>query len=124
MLSRLLQIAGTVSNKNKDMNMLVTFSNRLSGDITMFGDIAIQLLKLMGHSGTVPSALSAEDVPAALAKLENAIDDIEPLSDVDLSLNEDEQGDPVSLAHRAIPLIEMLQTSARDKSYIMWADNS
>ena len=30
--------------------MLVTFSNRLSGDITMFGDIAVQLLKLMGHS--------------------------------------------------------------------------
>ena len=53
--------------------MLVTFSNRLSGDITMFGDIAVQLLKLMGHSGTVPSALNAEDVPTALANLQNAL---------------------------------------------------
>lgn len=100
--------------------MLVTFSNRLSGDITMFSDIAVQLLKLMGHSGTVPSALSAEDVPAALAKLQNAIDDIEPLPKSDLQ-NEDETAAPVSLAHRAMPLIEMLQTSARDKSYLMWA---
>ena len=104
--------------------MLVTFSNRLSGDITMFGDIAVQLLKLMGHSGTVPSALSAEDVPAALAKLQNAIDDIEPLPESDLLQNEEEQGATVSLAHRAMPLIEMLQTSARDKSYLMWAYNS
>lgn len=104
--------------------MLVTFSNRLSGDITMFGDIAVQLLKLMGHSGTVPSALSAEDVPAALAKLQNAIDDIERLPEADLSQNEEEQAVPVSLAHRAMPLIEMLQTSARDKSYVMWAYNS
>lgn len=104
--------------------MLVTFSNRLSGDITMFGDIAVQLLKLMGHSGTVPSALSAEDVPAALAKLQNAIDDIELLPESDLLQNEDDMDAPVSLAHRAIPLIEMLQTSARDKSYLMWAYNS
>ena len=104
--------------------MLVIFSNRLSGDITMFGDVAVQLLKLMGHSGTVPSALSAEDVPAALATLQNAMADIESLPEADLTQNEEDQVVSVSLAHRALPLIEMLQTSARDKSYLMWASNS
>jgi len=35
----------------------------------MFGDVAVDLLKLMGHSGTVPGAIRAEDVEAALSRL-------------------------------------------------------
>jgi hypothetical protein len=35
--------------------MLVTFSTKNHADVLMFGDIAIGLLKMMGHSGTVPS---------------------------------------------------------------------
>ena len=53
--------------------MLVTFSCPAHADITMFGDVAIRLLELMGHSGTVPGALLAEDVAAALARLEAAV---------------------------------------------------
>jgi hypothetical protein len=45
--------------------MIVTFRTKAHADIMMFGDIAITLLKLMGHSGTVPSALQAGEVPAA-----------------------------------------------------------
>ena len=54
--------------------MLVTFTCPAYADITMFGDVAIRLLKMMGHSGTVPGALLAEDVPAALQRLEAAIE--------------------------------------------------
>ena len=51
--------------------MLVTFSCNAYANITMFGDVAVRLLKMiMGHSGTVPGALLAEDVPAALEHLE------------------------------------------------------
>ena len=32
--------------------MLVTFESRSYADITMFGDVAVHLLHLMGHSGT------------------------------------------------------------------------
>ena len=42
--------------------MIVTFKTKPYADITMFGDVAIHLLKLMGHSGTVPGAIVAEDV--------------------------------------------------------------
>ena len=49
--------------------MLVTFSCPVYADITMFGDVAVRLLKMMGHSGTVPSAIVAADVPAALERL-------------------------------------------------------
>ena len=40
--------------------MLVTFSCPAYADITMFGDVAVRLLQLMGHSGTVPGALLAD----------------------------------------------------------------
>ena len=52
--------------------MLVKFQTKSQATITMFGDVAVTLIKLMGHSGTVPSALLAEDVPAALARLTSA----------------------------------------------------
>jgi hypothetical protein len=35
----------------------------------MFGDVAVQRLKLMGRSNTMPSAFYAEDVQAALDRL-------------------------------------------------------
>ena len=54
--------------------MLVTFSCPAYADITMFGDVAVRLIKLMGHSGTVPGALLAADVQAALARLEAAVE--------------------------------------------------
>ena len=50
--------------------MLVTFHTKSYANITMFGDVAKQLLELLGHSGTIPSAIKAEDVPAALARLD------------------------------------------------------
>src|SRR5690606_24478116 len=56
-----------------EVNMLVTFSTKAHPDITMFGDVAVQLLKLAGHSGTVPSAILARDIPATLARLEGGL---------------------------------------------------
>ena len=39
----------------------------------MFGDIALQLLQLAGHSGTVPSAILAADLPDAIRRLEQGL---------------------------------------------------
>lgn len=47
--------------------MLVTFTTSAYADITMFGDVAVHLLKLMGHSATMPGALLAEDIPNGAA---------------------------------------------------------
>ena len=105
--------------------MIVTFRTKAHADIMMFGDIAITLLKLMGHSGTVPSALQAREVPAALDQLKKAItvnktvvldvtDDVE--NDDDDKINEH----PVELRHRALPLIELLAAAATAKCDVMW----
>jgi len=100
--------------------MLVTFSCPAYADITMFGDVAHQLLKMMGHSGTVPSALSAEDVMPALEHLEAAV----ALNTQSENPKEDEDGEPVvSLSHRALPLIELLKAAAKAECHVMWESN-
>ena len=46
-----------------------SFPDHSHADITMFGDVALAMLKMMWHSATVPGAILASDVPAALSKL-------------------------------------------------------
>jgi Domain of unknown function (DUF1840) len=97
--------------------MLVTFTTKAYADITMFGDVAIAMLKMMGHSGTVPSALRAEDVPEALCQLKAAVAAGKaPPPHVDKDADEP----PVSTEHRAMPLIELLTAAARDNCGVMW----
>jgi hypothetical protein len=105
----------------KVIAMLVTFSSPAYADITMFGDVAVSLLKLMGHSGTVPSALLAEDVQPALEQLESALKKQAALQEPDESSGDEE--DNVSLMHRAMPLIELLKASAADECNVMWKSN-
>ena len=103
--------------------MLVTFSCPAYADITMFGDVAIRLLKMMGHSGTVPSALSEEDVQAALKRLEAAVDAEKSSPKPDVPA-EGEEGEPaVSLTRRALPLIELLKAAAKENCAVMWDSN-
>ena len=107
--------------------MVVTFRSRAHADIIMFGDIAVQLLKLMGHSGTVPGALQPEDIPEALARLKQAVAADKaavaarpPASSQDQDAAEEEPEPPVQLAHRALPLIEMLEASLKQSCNVMW----
>lgn len=103
--------------------MLVTFHTKPYANITMFGDVAVKLLKIMGHSGTVPSAFSADDVPVALERLEAAIAaDKKAVASAPATepRAEDEAERPVSLANRALPLVELLQAAADQHAEVMW----
>ncbi|HEY9148113.1 MAG TPA: DUF1840 domain-containing protein [Gammaproteobacteria bacterium] len=85
--------------------MLITFRSKAHADITMFGEVALRLLKMMGHSGTVPGALLPEDIPAAVARLEAALAQLAPS---DGAARDDEDEEPVvSLAQRAGPLLPL-----------------
>lgn len=102
--------------------MLVTFTCKGHENITLFGNIAVQLLNFMGHSGIVPSAILAEDVPEALAQLQKRIETIKQGSSNESS--NDDDGEPViSVAHRAIPLISLLQDAVKNHSNVMWDKN-
>ena len=100
--------------------MLVTFSCPAYANITMFGDVAVRLLNLMGHSGTVPSALLAEDVQAALERLEAAVEADKQLSQPQESAEGEDDEPAVTLSHRALPLIELLKAAAKAKCNVMW----
>jgi hypothetical protein len=100
--------------------MLITFSCPVYANITMFGEVAVQLLKMMGHSGTVPGALLAEDVPAALERLEAAVAANEQLPEPEESAQSGDDEPAVSLSHRALPVIELLRAAAKAKCNVMW----
>jgi len=101
----------------EENTMLVTFTTNAYADITMFGDVALALLKMMGHSATVPGAIMAEEVPAALDRLTAAIE-----AEKASAPAEDENADEpvVSMAHRALPLINLLAAAAKAETYVTW----
>ncbi|HXV11201.1 MAG TPA: DUF1840 domain-containing protein [Burkholderiales bacterium] len=103
-------------------DMLVTFRTDAYANITMFGDIAVSLLRMMGHSGTVPSALLAKDVPEALERLKAAVAKDKAAGGAPPGgVQDDDSEEPrVSLANRAFPLIELLEAAAKRKSDVMW----
>ena len=99
--------------------MLVTFSTARYSDITLFGDVATQLLHLMGHSGTVPSAILAADVPQALQRLQQGLQ-TSPADATESSDSESAEEATVSLQNRALPLIELLNSAIANNSDVTW----
>ena len=101
--------------------MLVKFDSD-AGSFTMDGAIAVQLLRAMGHSGTVPSAILAKDIPAALTRLQSATSSA-PAGNRPQSKDDDDDGGEVqvSLRQRAFPLIELLTRAVEKNAEVMWA---
>lgn len=88
----------------------------------MFGDIAVMLLKMMGHSGTVPGAILAQDIPPALERLKAAVAAAPELHPEQGS----SAGDPgdkepvVSIRQRAYPLIDLLERAIQKRCDVLW----
>lgn len=96
--------------------MLVRFDSK-AGTITMFGEVAVGLLKLMGQSGVLPGALLAADIPAAVQRLRGAVD----RQPADKSNADKDDGEPqVGLHQRAFPLIELLERAAKQGADVIW----
>lgn len=102
--------------------MLVTFTTKAYADITMFGDVALSLLKMMGHSGTVPSAILAADAPKALEKLKKALDvKVEPSQVQKSADNSSEDDEPhISMHNRALPLLALLDAAVKENADVTW----
>lgn len=109
--------------------MIVNFSTG-HGRLTLLGDSAITLLKLAGHSGTVPSAVLAADLPAFLARLHAGLETQGGLPSPPPPQGvapADEEGDVagdrpdrVTLSMRAAPLVEMIENAIARGSDLMW----
>jgi hypothetical protein len=103
--------------------MLITFKTREYGDVTMFGEVALKLIKLMGRRETVPSAIEPEDIPQALKMLRAGIaaDDAAAKGD-EAEDGDDETEEFVSAHNRALPLIELLQAAHKENVTVMWEE--
>jgi Domain of unknown function (DUF1840) len=98
--------------------VLVTFRSPACANITMFGDVAVTLLKLMGMSGSVPGALRAEDIPVVLERLKQGLAAL-PKAETKPDTDEENRA-KVSLANRAFPLLELLAAAAKKGEHVMW----
>ncbi len=103
--------------------MLVTFKTSAYADITMFGDVAESLLKLMGQSGNVPGAILAQDLRAALATLQQGLaagsEKNTPPAALDHTDDDDESA-RVELTTRAMPLVKLLKAAADAGENVSW----
>lgn len=102
--------------------MPVTFRSPAHGDIVMLEDHARYLIRLMGHSDTMPGAIDAEAVPRAREQLSRELALLDADSDDEASEPDDDSDDnpPVEWQRRAWPLLQMLEAAADDGQYIQW----
>jgi hypothetical protein len=107
--------------------MIVSFTTRF-GHLLMQGEPALALLRLGGHSGTVPSAILEADLPAFLQRLRAGLeahgDEFSP-APAPAADDDDDDADrqrerPVTLRLRAVPLLELADTAVRQHSDLMW----
>ena len=116
--------------------MLVRFHSKASAGVTMFGDVAAELLRLMGMSGMVPGAMLARDVPDALHRLRQAVESSEgdripqpgrsknEKQGTDNEEDDDREVAKVNLRTRAYPLLQLLETAAAEECAVVWEDSS
>ena len=107
--------------------MLIVFKSKAAGDVMMFGDVAHTLMEIMGKDATEKGIVTVEQLPQAIARLKAAVaqDKAErPVIDHDERLFEKtpEGGkrEHVSLARRAVPLIELLEYSLKEEVPVTW----
>jgi len=99
--------------------MLVTFHSDAWSSITMLGDVAVKLLKMSGHSGTVPSAIRGPDVPAALQRLKDSLAAEGARAKPQAAPDEDGER-PVGIGQRAHPLLQLLTAAASKGADVTW----
>jgi hypothetical protein len=96
--------------------MFIHFDSKV-GEFTMAGEPALTLIRMTGHSGTVPGAILAADIPAALVSLKAALENLPPPAP---PRDEDDERERVPLGRRAFALVELLENAARSNADVMW----
>jgi hypothetical protein len=103
--------------------MIVTFKSPAAGDVIMFGDVAQQMMKIMGKDASEKGIVTVEQLPEAIARLRAAIaadkaqragvaEDDQPL-EPGRQIN-------VNLAQRAVPLLDLLEWSLKKRKSVTW----
>lgn len=110
--------------------MVTTFQSRATADVIMLGDNARQLLKILGKDpDATQGILTVEQLPAAIEKLQQAIEADRARARTAENAKQDQDEDdnapkgmaaPVSLYQRGWPLLEMLERSLKENTPVTW----
>lgn len=105
--------------------MIVTFKSAAAGDVIMFGDVARRMMEIMGKEPGNQGIITVEQLPDAITRLKAAIAaDKAQRASLDQDQREEaEKGGlaaPVSLAQRAVPLLDLLEWSLKKNKPVVW----
>jgi hypothetical protein len=109
--------------------MLVTFKSAASADVIMFGDAAQAMIEILGKDPSEAKGIvTVEQLPDAIARLKTAIDEDkmrQTLPNPDQEEADAEEGkvgmaEPVNLAQRAWPLLDLLEDALKERVPVVW----
>ena len=103
------------------------FKSRATADLIMLDATARRLLEIVGKDTEGPGIITAEQIPGALAALEQAVR-AEEARRAEAQQDEEEQdhgdapvqGEGVSLRQRTAPFVDMLKRSAAEGRDVTW----
>ncbi|WP_175732689.1 DUF1840 domain-containing protein [Burkholderia ambifaria] len=105
--------------------MMVTFRSSAAPDIVMLRDLAEYLLGLVGKALDGRGVISPDELPDAIARLEQAIkDDVARESAHERStqaLRTELSPHARGLAQRAWPLLDMMRAAHKQGRHVMWS---
>jgi len=104
---------------------VITFQSDASGDVMMFDEVAHRMMDLMGKEHTQRGVVTVEQMPECIARLKAAIaeDRAKAVAQTHGEAGEGEESflaARVSLAQRAIPLVELLERSLERQKPVLW----
>lgn len=106
---------------------MLRFSSPAAADVYMLDAHARRLLEIIGKPPGERGVIVVEEIPAALAALRRAIEQ-ERLAEAQAAAEthepeqapDDRAEEPVRLAQRAFPLIDMLERAQRRGKEVLW----
>ena len=110
--------------------MLITFRSQAAADVMMFGDVAMQMLRIIGKDPANRGIVTAVQLPAAIAALRHVIatdttaQTKQPAhGQVATETEPDDSPDlVVSTSQRAQPLLELFEWSLKADKPVIWED--
>jgi hypothetical protein len=100
---------------------MITFQSDASGDVMMFDEVAHRMMDIMGKEHTQRGVVTVEQLPECIARLKAAIAEDRARGRAEGD-EEEETGVAarVSLAQRALPLLELLERSLQREKPVLW----
>jgi hypothetical protein len=100
--------------------MLYKFKSKVTGDLIMLEPDAKRLLKIMGREEQVKGIFLADQIAAAMAALEEAIQaEADAIADL-AEIGGQQEAKHVSLRQRSLPMLKMLKTCKDQSADVVW----